>query len=50
MSVAPKRAKVPVKVVERAKALAPVKLVGKTSAQLKKAKVVAALKRLHPMD
>ncbi len=50
MSGAAKKVRVPVKVVERAKALASVKVVGKTSAQLKKAKVVAALKRLHPMD
>ena len=44
------KAKVPVKVVERAKALAQTKSVAKNQAHEKKAKVVAALKRLHPMD
>jgi hypothetical protein len=44
------KTKVPVKVVERAKALAQTKVVVKNQAQEKKAKVVAALKRLHPMD
>ena len=49
-----KKSKVPVKVVERARALAqaktPVKLQAKPPALEKKAKLVAALKRLHPMD
>ncbi|MBS1148359.1 MAG: hypothetical protein H6Q89_57 [Myxococcaceae bacterium] len=44
------RRKLPVKVVERAKALAQTRPLVKTAAQEKKAKVVAALKRLHPMD
>lgn len=46
-----KQPKVPAKVVERAKAVAvkppPLKLL---PAATKKAKVIAALKRLHPMD
>ena len=50
MSAANKKTKVPVKVVERAKALAQSKAVVKTAAPDKKAKLVAALKRLHPMD
>ena len=49
-----KKTKVPVKVVARAKLLAhpkaTLKQQSKTVAQDKKAKVVAALKRLHPMD
>jgi LysM repeat protein len=44
------KTKVPVKVVERAKALAQVKVVVKNQPLEKKAKLVAALKRLHPMD
>ncbi len=46
---AKQKSKVPVKVVE-AKALAQTKVVAKRQAHDKKAKVVAALKRLHPMD
>ena len=46
-----KKAKVSVKVVERAKAAAvPNKPAVKAQANARKAKVVAALKRLHPMD
>ena len=44
------QAAVPVKVVERAKALAQPKSAAKTQANEKKAKLIAALKRLHPMD
>ncbi len=47
---APKKTRVPVKVVERAKQLAATKSVVKTAPLDKKAKLVAALKRLHPMD
>ena len=48
--------KVPAKVVERAKAVAvkplppPKPPVARLAASAKKAKLVAALKRLHPMD
>ncbi len=47
-----KKTKVPVKVVERAKLLAHAKPTVKSQLKPhdKKAKVVAALKRLHPMD
>ena len=47
-----KKQKLPVKVVTRAKAsAAPSKpLAVKTQANERKAKVVAALRRLHPMD
>lgn len=46
-----KKTRVPVKVAERAKALVQTKpAVVKTPPNEKKAKLVAALKRLHPMD
>jgi hypothetical protein len=53
MSASTKKAKLPVKVLERAKAVVqpskPV-LVVKPQPNEQKAKLVAALKRLHPMD
>lgn len=45
-----RRKSVPVKVAELAKALAQIKSAVKPPANEKKAKLVAALKRLHPMD
>ena len=51
MGAGKKPARVPVKVAERAKALAqPTKPVLVVKTNEKKAKLVAALKRLHPMD
>ena len=50
MSGAGKKRRLPAKVAERAKELAGFKPAVKTQAQEKKAKLVAALKRLHPMD
>lgn len=45
-----KKTRVPVKVVERAKVLAQARPAPKAPPSEKKAKLVAALKRLHPMD
>ena len=45
-----KKQKVPVKVVARAKAIVAPKPALQALPSEKKAKVVAALKRLHPMD
>ena len=45
-----KKVRVPAKVVERALAVVVVKPAAKVPPKDKKAKVVAALKRLHPMD
>ena len=50
MNAAPKKPKLPVKVVARAKVAAVAKAPAKSVASEKKAKLVAALKRLHPMD
>ncbi len=50
MGQSAKKSRVPARVVERAKSLASPKPAVKTQTQEKKAKVVAALKRLHPMD
>ena len=46
-----RKRKLPVKVLDRAKAIvSPLKPVVKPQPHERKAKVVAALKRLHPMD
>jgi hypothetical protein len=48
---ATKKQKLPVKVIARVKAALPApKVEPKSAANEKKAKLVAALKRLHPMD